>query len=49
MVQQNSGNIENIDDTLELAVIEELDSFKQRFFRLIDKAQGKKNRTTRGS
>ena len=42
MVQQNSGNIENIDDKLELAVIEELDSFKQRFFRLIDKAQGKK-------
>ena len=42
MVEQNSGNIENIDDKLELAVIEELDSFKQRFFQLIDKAQGKK-------
>ena len=41
MVQQNSGNIENIDDKLELTVVEELDSFKQRFFRLIDKAQGK--------
>jgi hypothetical protein len=41
MVQQNSGNIENIDDKLELTVVEELDSFKQRFFRLINKAQGK--------
>jgi hypothetical protein len=41
MIQQNSGNIENIDDKLELTVVEELDSFKQRFFRLIDKAQGK--------
>ena len=41
MVQQNSGNIENIDDKLELTVVEELDSFKQRFFWLIDKAQGK--------
>ena len=26
MVQQNSGNIENIDDKLELTVVEELDS-----------------------
>jgi len=34
-------NLHNKDDKLVTEVTKELDSFKQRFFRLIDKAQGK--------
>jgi hypothetical protein len=41
-IPQNQQNLHNKDDKLVIEVTKELDSFKQRFFRLIDKAQGKK-------
>jgi hypothetical protein len=41
-IPQNQQNSHNKDDKLVTEVTKELDSFKQRFFRLIDKAQGKK-------
>jgi hypothetical protein len=41
MVSQNQQNFDNIDDKLLVNVTQELDRFKQRFFRLIGKAQGK--------
>ena len=40
-IPQNQQNLHNKDDKLVTEVTKELDSFKQRFFRLIDKAQGK--------
>ena len=40
-ISQNQQNLHNKDDKLVTEVTKELDSFKQRFFRLIDKAQGK--------
>ena len=41
-IPQNQQNLHNKDDKLVTEVTKELDSFKQRFFQLIDKAQGKK-------
>ena len=40
-ISQNQQNLHNKDDKVVTEVTKELDSFKQRFFRLIDKAQGK--------
>jgi len=40
-IPQNQQNLHNKDDKLVTEVTKELDSFKQRFFRLIDKAQVK--------
>jgi hypothetical protein len=40
-ISQNQQNLHNKDDKLVTEVTKELDSFKQRFFRLIEKAQGK--------
>jgi hypothetical protein len=40
-ISQNQQNLHNKDDKLVTEIIKELDSFKQRFFQLIDKAQGK--------
>ena len=39
MVSQNQLNFDNIDDELVAKVSQELECFKQTFFRLIDKAQ----------
>jgi hypothetical protein len=44
MVSQNQQNSDNIDDELVIKVSQELEHFKQVFFRLIDEAQGKLNR-----
>ena len=41
-ISQNQQNLHNKDDKLVTEVTKELEHFKQRFFRLIDKAQGKK-------
>jgi hypothetical protein len=41
MVSQNQQNFDNNDDKLLVKVTQELEHFKQVFFRLIDKAQGK--------
>ena len=40
-IPQNQQNLHNKDDKVVTEVTKELDSFKQRFFWLIDKAQGK--------
>ena len=40
-IPQNQQNLHNKDDKLVIEITKELDSFKQRFFQLIDKAQGK--------
>jgi hypothetical protein len=40
-ISQNQQNLHNKDDKLVTEVTKELDSFKQRFFQLIDKAQRK--------
>jgi hypothetical protein len=40
-ISQNHQNLHNKDDKLVTEVTKELDSFKQRFFQLIDKAQRK--------
>jgi hypothetical protein len=39
MVSQNQQNFDNIDDKLVVKVTQELECFKQTFFRLIDKTQ----------
>jgi hypothetical protein len=39
MVSQNQQNFDNIDDELVAKVSQELECFKQTFFRLIDNAQ----------
>jgi hypothetical protein len=41
MVSQNQQNFDNIDDELVAKVNQELECFKQTFFRLIDNAQKK--------
>jgi hypothetical protein len=43
MVSQNLGNFHNNNDKVVVKVTKELERFKQVFFRLIDKAQGKLN------
>jgi hypothetical protein len=40
-IPQNQQNLHNKDDKVVTEVTKELDSFKQRFFQLIDKAQVK--------